>query len=194
MVVIRIGPRSLALLGMVAALVVGMVVGSLRPVELVTAASRTAAPPADVLPAPEAQTVRGITLDQAFRLVQAGLTYAAERNYRMSFVVLDTGGYVVASARMDGADFYTVELARGKAYASAATGLSSAVLNEAYLANPGTWGNAATLGYGAPLIPARGALPIVVTGVRIGAMGASGGPNGEDENAVRAAMAAVGLQ
>ena len=194
MLVIRIGPRGLALLGMAAALSVGLALGSLRPVELVAAASRGSAPGAEVLPAPALQASRGVPVEQAFRMIDAAMAYAQERNYRMSFAVLDAGGHLVASGRMDGASFYTPEFARGKAYGTAASGRSSASLNESYQANPALWGNAASLGYGAPILPARGALPITVNGVLMGAIGASGGPPEEDENAVRAGLAAVGLQ
>jgi uncharacterized protein GlcG (DUF336 family) len=44
------------------------------------------------------------------------------------------------------------------------------------------------------MLPARGALPIMINGQLAGAMGGSGGPAQEDENAVRAGLAAVGLQ
>jgi uncharacterized protein GlcG (DUF336 family) len=60
--------------------------------------------------------------------------------------------------------------------------------------NPGLWGNAAGIGYGVPMLPARGSLPITVNGVLVGGIGASGGPAQEDENAVRAGLVAVGLE
>jgi len=95
---------------------------------------------------------------------------------------------------MDGARLNTIEFARGKAYASNFAGRPSGVLQESYTNNPGLWGNAASLGYGGPLLPSRGALPIMLNGQGAGAMGGSGGPAQEDENAVRAGLAAVGLQ
>jgi len=193
MLVIRIGPRSLALLGMVLALAVGLAIGSLRPVELVSAATRTNTTASDVLfsPAPQGS---GVNLDQATRMIQAAMADARSKNYSMSFVILDAGGHVLASARMDGARPNTIEFARGKAYASAMTGRPSAALQESYAANPALWGNVATLGYGAPMLPSRGAMPIMVNGALVGAMGASGGPSEEDENAVRAGLAAIGLE
>jgi glc operon protein GlcG len=193
MLVIRIGPRTLAMLGIVAALAIGLAIGSLRPVELAAAAGRSAAPAPEALPAPAAQAA-GITYDQATRMIQAAMADARGKNFLMSFVVLDAGGHVIASGRMDGARLNTIEFARGKAYATALTGRPSAALQESYAGNPALWGNAATLGYGAPMLPARGALPIMQNGVVIGSMGASGGPAQEDENAVAAGIAAVGLQ
>jgi uncharacterized protein GlcG (DUF336 family) len=101
---------------------------------------------------------------------------------------------MIASARMDGARLNTMEFARGKAYASVFAGRPSAALQESYAANPALWGNAATLGYGGPLLPSRGALPIMMNGALVGAMGASGGPSEQHENAVRAGLAAIGLE
>ncbi len=193
MLVIRIGPRTLAGLGMALALLVGVVAGSLRPVPLVAAADR-AAPPAELLQAPAAQGGSRLTLEQTGRMLQGAIAYASEHNYPSSFVVLDVGGHVLASARMDGAAPNTIEFARGKAYGSAFTGRSSASLGESYQNNPALWGGAMNLGYLGPLLPARGALPIMLNGVLVGAMGGSGGPAQEDENAVAAGLAAVGLQ
>jgi len=191
MLVIRIGPRSLALLGMAAALAVGVLLGSLRPAELV-AAARAAAPDADVLPAPAAQ-VNGVSYEQAQRMIQAAMADAQSKNYLSAFVVLDGGGHVIASGRMDGARLQTIEFARGKAYASVFTGRPSGAVQESYANNPALWGNAASLGYGGPLLPARGALPIMINGQLAGAMGGSGGPAQEDENSVRAGLTAVGF-
>src|SRR5947209_5597057 len=105
MLVIRIGPRTLVGLGMALALLVGIVVGSLRPVTLVAAADR-AAPPAELLQAPLAQAGPRLTLDMSTRMLQAAMAYAQGNNTPSSFVVLDAGGHVLASARMDGAALY----------------------------------------------------------------------------------------
>ena len=82
---------------------------------------------------------------------------------------------------------FTIEFARGKADRSAISGRSSASLNDSYQNNPALWGGAINLGYNGPLLPARGALPFVMNGVLVGAMGASGAPSQEDENAAAAA-------
>jgi glc operon protein GlcG len=193
MLVIRVGPRTLVGLCMALALLVGVVAGSLRPVSLVAASDR-AAPPADLLQAPVAQAGSRVTLEMSAQMLRAAIGYAQANNMPSSFVILDTGGHVLASARMDGAAPFTIEFARGKAYGSAFTGRSSASLNDSFQNNPALWGGAINLGYLGPMLPSRGALPIVINGVVVGAMGASGAPAQEDENAVAAALAAVGLQ
>ena len=114
----------------------------------------------------------------------AAVEYAQAHNYRMSFVVLDAGGHLLMAGRMAGAGFLMPAIARGMACAPAVTGRSGGAMTESYLAHPALWGNAAALDYGAPLLPARGAPPVFVNGVLVGAMGASGGTAERDEEVV----------
>lgn len=134
-----------------------------------------------------------ISLEAAQAAVAAGVAFARERDLKLSFAVLDSAGHLVAAARMDGAGFVTVEVARGKAFACAATGgQPGAALAQRFQENPMVWGNAGPLGYGAPLLPARGSLPIYLGGAFVGAMGASGAPSEVDEAALAHAIAAIG--
>ncbi len=111
----------------------------------------------------------------------------------MSLAVVDAAGHLVAAARMDGAPFVTLDIARGKAFASAATGgQSGKALAQRFLENPMVWGNVGSLGSGAPLLPAQGALPIFVDGACIGAMGASGAPSAVDEAIIAHAISTIG--
>ncbi|NPT59767.1 GlcG/HbpS family heme-binding protein [Paraburkholderia elongata] len=136
-----------------------------------------------------------ISYAQASKVIEATIAFAQEKNLRLSIVVLDTGGHVVSSARMDGAGFVTIEIARGKAFAVVATGGTPGdVLAKRYEENPMVWGNVASLGYGAPLLPARGSSPIYLGSALIGAIGASGAPSELDELAVRTGIAAIGAQ
>ena len=134
-----------------------------------------------------------ISYSDAMAAISAGASLAKERGVTLSFVVLDAAGHLVASARMDGAPFITIEVARGKAFACAATGgVPGAALAQRFRDNPMIWGNAGALGYGAPMLPAQGALPIRKQGQLIGAMGASGAPSDVDEEVVSHAIAAIG--
>ncbi|WP_028222011.1 GlcG/HbpS family heme-binding protein [Paraburkholderia oxyphila] len=133
-----------------------------------------------------------ISYAQASKAINAAMVFAKERGLQLSIVVLDAGGHVVASARMDGAGFVTIEVARGKAFAVAATGGTPGdALARRYAENPMVWGNVASLGYGAPLLPARGSLPIYKDGALIGAIAASGAPSEQDELAILAGIAAI---
>ncbi|MDH7799062.1 MULTISPECIES: heme-binding protein [unclassified Beijerinckia] len=139
------------------------------------------------------RTITTLSYGQAAKAIEASVAYATQRQLALSFVVLDQSGHLLASARMDGAAFVTIEVARGKAFAVAATGgIPGAILAKRYEENPMVWGNAASIGLGAPMLPAKGALPLFLKGAFIGAMGASGAPSDVDEAAVAAGIAAIG--
>ena len=134
-----------------------------------------------------------IAYETASEAIAAGIAYAQEHRVRLSFVVVDSAGHLVAAARMDGAPFVTTEVARGKAFASVATGgQPGSDLAQRYRDNPMVWGNAGPLGYGAPLLPAQGSLPIFQDGRLVGAIGASGAPSDVDESALVHAISAIG--
>ena len=86
---------------------------------------------------------------------------------------------------MDGARFYTTDVARGKAVLSAMFGQPSGNLGT-FATSPAfqNFSEAAQ----APLYPFQGALPITKDGDTIGAMGCSGASSQQDEDAVRAAL------
>ncbi len=134
-----------------------------------------------------------ISYDLARRLIDAAIAEARGRGIALSFVVLDSAGHLVASARMDGAPFVTIEIARGKAFASVATGgHPGGDLEQRYRDTPQIWGNVSALGYGAPMLPAKGSLPLRLDGRLIGAIGASGAPSHIDEEVISIAAAAIG--
>ncbi|ODU71297.1 MAG: hypothetical protein ABT11_03730 [Novosphingobium sp. SCN 66-18] len=133
-----------------------------------------------------------VSCRMARKLIDAAIDEAERLGHTLSFAVVDTAGHLVASARMDGAPFVTVEIARGKAFASAATGGQPGDnLDQRYRDNPMVWGNAGPLGYGAPMLPAIGSLPIRIDGRVIGAIGASGAPSAVDVAVITAAIEAV---
>lgn len=142
---------------------------------------------------PGTRAVSMICYERAHAAIAAGIEFARSRGVSLSFVVVDSAGHLVAAARMDGAPFLTVEVARGKAFACVATGgQPGSALAQRYRDNPMVWGNAASLGFGAPLFPAIGGLPIFLDGQLAGAMGASGAPSEVDEAAVLHAINSIG--
>ena len=58
-------------------------------------------------------TLALIAYEEASRAIAAGMDYASKSGVALSFVVLDSAGHLVAAARMDGAPFVTIEVARG---------------------------------------------------------------------------------
>jgi len=134
-----------------------------------------------------------ISYDLAVAVIAAGVEEARKRGVALSFAVVDPAGNLVSSARMDGAPFSTIDIARGKAFASAATGGQPGdVLAQRYLQNPMVWGNVGPLGQGAPMLPARGSLPLRLEGRLVGSVGASGAPPEIDEQVIAVAAAAIG--
>jgi len=134
-----------------------------------------------------------INLAAAQTAIAAATEFARGKGVALSFAVVDAAGHLVAAARMDGAAFITLDIARGKAFASAATGGNSgAALAQRYRDNPMVWGNAGPLGSGAPMLPAQGALPIFLNKIFVGSIGASGAPSEIDEAAVAHGIAAIG--
>ena len=128
-----------------------------------------------------------ITLEQAVAFIEAGKKEAERQGLTLSFAVVDAGGHLVASQRMDGAPWITPEVALGKAWTAAAWGTPSAAQGDKardLVAFAGSI-SAATHGRYTPQI---GGLPIEIDGAAAGAMGASGATGAEDEAVVRAAI------
>jgi len=127
----------------------------------------------------------GPTMEQALSALAAAREAAGTLGVKLSCAVVDARGDLVALARMDGARFYTTDVARGKAALSAMFGQPSGNLGT-FAGSPAfqSFSEAAQ----APLYPFQGALPITKAGETIGAMGCSGASSQQDEDAVRAAL------
>lgn len=127
----------------------------------------------------------GPTMEQALSALAAAREAAEGAGVRLSCAVVDSRGDLVALARMDGARFFTTDVARGKAALSAMFGQPSGNLGN-FASSPAfqSFSEAAQ----APLYPFQGALPIQRGDATIGAMGCSGASSQQDEDAVRAAL------
>ena len=128
----------------------------------------------------------GPTMDQALAALAKARETADGLDVKLSCAVVDSRGDLVALARMEGARFYTTDVARGKATLSAMFGQPSGDLTN--LAQSPAFANFNESAQ-APLYPFQGALPIEKSGTVIGAMGCSGAASQVDEDAVRSALA-----
>jgi uncharacterized protein GlcG (DUF336 family) len=135
--------------------------------------------------------VAEIDLTTAGRLADAVFAYARDHGLRLAVAVLDAGGHPVQTSRMDGCNFLSPDIARGKAYGSVAWKLPSVELSTRFSAAPGAAGMVAISGQ--RIVPVQGALPIFDGARCIGAIGVSGARSNEDEDAARAALEATGL-
>ena len=129
-----------------------------------------------------------LTLAEANQVVQGALDKARETNIRISAAVCDAGGRLMAFNRMDGAIWASVYGCQGKAIASVAFGRASGELAER-AGSPIVLGIAAA--EGGHMIASQGAVPIIHSGVVVGACGVGGGTAQQDEDCARAGVAKV---
>ena len=131
----------------------------------------------------------GPTAERAMAALHAAQEAAVQLDVSLSCAVVDSRGDLIALARMDGARFYTTDVARGKARISALFGQPSGDMAD-FGNSPAFQSFNETLS--GPLYPFQGALPIMRDGEVIGAMGCSGAASQVDEDAVRGALAVFG--
>jgi uncharacterized protein GlcG (DUF336 family) len=124
-----------------------------------------------------------ISLERAQAAVAAAVAEAKKKDWKMNVAVVDSGGNLVAFARMDGAQLASIAISEHKAKASLnfrretkafENGIQQSGFN--YLI---------TLD---GVIASRGGIPLVEGGKIIGAIGCSGGTGSQDEVACKAAV------
>ncbi|MFM6278737.1 MAG: heme-binding protein, partial [Dolichospermum sp.] len=64
-------------------------------------------------------TIQSVALASALRLTTEAIKHAQSRNWKIAVVVVDSAGAAVASARMDGVNAITGDIALDKAYTAA---------------------------------------------------------------------------
>jgi len=139
-------------------------------------------------PSAEAQLLekKGLSLEAARKMVAAAEAEAERNDWRGVVAVVDDGGWIILLERMDHAAMTaSVELAPGKARAAALFKKPSQALEEAI--NRGRYAAITARGF----IEMEGALPVVVDGEVIGAIGASFATPEEDEQVAKAGLAAL---
>ena len=125
-----------------------------------------------------------ITLSQAKAAVAAAEAEARRNDWTVVITIVETNGAVVMSEKMDGTQYGSIEVSKGKATTAALFRRPSRDF-AAGMAG----GNAATLALG--VVPIEGGELILVDGRIIGAIGVSGGTSPQDGQMARAGAAAV---
>ena len=111
-----------------------------------------------------------ISLEQAKKVIAAAEAEAQKNNFFVVITVVDTGGYVVATHRLDNTQLGSIPVAEGKARTAVLYRRSSKAFEDALAAG----------GIGLRIlglqnaIPYEGGVPILVDGKIIGAIGVSG--------------------
>lgn len=128
-----------------------------------------------------------ISLEQAKKVMAAGEAEAQKNNLFVVITVVDTGGYVVATHRLDNTQLGSIPVAEGKARTAVLFRRSSKAFEDAIAA--GGIGLRVLGLQGA--VPYEGGVPIVVDGKIVGAVGVSGMLPQQDGQVANAAAGAV---
>lgn len=133
---------------------------------------------------------RDLSLDLALSLLARVREEAEARDLSLAAAVVDTGGLVLASQRMDGAALGAMQLAVGKAFTAVSWAAPSGEFSHSTQPGGDDWGWNTT---DARIVVYAGGIPLLADGELVGAIGASGGTAAEDEECVVAAAGAVGF-
>ena len=133
---------------------------------------------------------RSVSLDVALTLLAAVRDEASSRGLALAIAVVDDGGNVVASARMDGAALGAMPLAVGKAYTAVLWDTPTGAFTASTQPGGDDWGWNVT---DPRIVVYAGGVPLHADGALVGGVGASGATAAEDEACVLAAVRAAGL-
>jgi len=157
---------------------------------LALSGSSSAQTPNSPTPSPPSKLVSpSITLVEARIIIDGAIAYARQRNVLMAAIVVDAAGNPVSSDRMDGVSANNVLYAEGKAYASALQRQTTQTLSELAKDRPDRYFGIMTM-YPGKMYLVGGGVPIISSGVLVGAVGVAGLAQYEDEAAGRAGIAA----
>ena len=126
-----------------------------------------------------------VSLDLALALLARVREEALLRELALAVAVVDDGGNVIASQKMDGAALGAMQLAVGKAYTAVLWGTSTGEFTQSTQPGGDDWGWNTT---DPRIVVYAGGLPLFVGGELVGGVGASGGAAADDEACVQAAV------
>src|SRR5437879_5719384 len=133
------------------------------------------------------QVEKNVSMKMALMIIEGTLEQCIKDGYKVSVVVVDKAGNVAASVRGDGTNPHTMEFSRLKAYTSRTRGQTSLEFMNA-TADPARAGLRQIPG----VVAIGGGVPIKAGNEVIGAVGVSGAPGGEkDEACANAGIAKV---
>jgi uncharacterized protein GlcG (DUF336 family) len=130
------------------------------------------------------------SLELALKLLDGVRAEAEARSLALAMCVVDAGGHVIATQRMDGAALGAMRLAEGKAYTAVLWGTRTGDFTESTQPGGADWGWNTT---DDRIVVYAGGIPLVADGQLVGGLGASGGAADEDEACVVAAARSLGF-
>jgi len=146
----------------------------------------TARVPHPALSDPIMKTKPCLTLDDCKIIAAAAEAHARANHWAVAIAIVDDGGHLLWLQRMDGAGISTVRVSEGKAR-TAAWGRKPTKAYEEMVNKEGRV--SATMMPG--MLHMEGALPIMVEGQCVGAVGASGVKSAEDAQIAEAGIKAL---
>jgi glc operon protein GlcG len=138
---------------------------------------------------PPAAPAQLLSLAEARVIIDGAIAYARDKNMRMGVAVVDVGGDIISGDRMDDGSSRNVRFAEAKAFASAMYRQTTETLGALYKSRPDRYFGIMNM-YGNKVYLVGGGVPIALDGRLVGAVGVAGLPQGEDEAAGRAGIAA----
>jgi uncharacterized protein GlcG (DUF336 family) len=133
------------------------------------------------------QVEKNISMAMSLAIIQGALEQCTKDGYKVSITIVDKSGAVAAQLRGDGTSPHTMEFSRLKAYTSRIRGVPSLQVIK-LLEDPAN----APLRQIPGLVAVGGGVPIKAGNEVIGAIGVSGAPGGEkDEACANAGIAKV---
>ncbi len=138
---------------------------------------------------PPAAPAQLLSLAEVRAIIDGAIAYSQAKKMRMGVAVVDVGGDLISGDRMDDASSRNVRFAEAKAFASAMYRQTTETLGALYKTRPDRYFGIMNM-YGSKVYLVGGGVPIAFEGKLVGAVGVAGLPQGEDENAARAGIAA----
>jgi len=127
-----------------------------------------------------------ISLERADAAIKAAVAEATKKGWPMNVAVVDSGGNLMAFARMDGAQLASIAVSEHKARAAVTFRRPTKAFEEAI--QKSGFNYVLTLD---GMIGSRGGIPLIVEGKLIGAIGCSGGAASQDEAVCSAGAATL---
>ncbi|HLR62529.1 MAG TPA: heme-binding protein [Lentibacillus sp.] len=127
-----------------------------------------------------------LSLDTAKKLLDSAEQEAGNIGVQMVISILDDGGNLVATHRMDDAWLASIDIAHNKAWTSVALKMPTSNLEEATIPQAELWGlNTTNQG---KIVVFGGGIPLEKDGKVVGAVGVSGGAVPQDVQVAEAAV------
>ena len=123
-----------------------------------------------------------LTASDCHRMMAAAKAKAADMHWAVTIAIVDESGAPLLLERLDGATPFTARMAIAKAHTSAVMGQPSRAFEERAKDRPGFL----TAPIGGALV--QGAIPVIVSGECVGAVGVSGVKSPEDEQVAQAGV------